>query len=196
MSTLHSPLDLTGGSRAAGRDLGGPQLTGFVVGTAFVGIAALFVAGSALTDPGGWLGVGMTAVWLVPLVALAVLALLRPRQAVPVLVGTALLPLAFGAWSLVDPTGARDWENGIGPVSLVVLLVVSAGLVTIGLSRPTFAGALLLVVTVVPPLLAALAPGPGRGAPLSLALLTLPLVVSGALYLLAGSNEHGRAARR
>lgn len=196
MSTLHSPLDLTGGSRAAGRSLGGPQLTGFVVGAAFVGIAALFVAGSALTDPGGWVGVGMTAVWLAPLVALAVLALLRPRPAVPVLVGTVLLPLAFGAWSLVDPAGARDWENRIGPVSLVVLLVVSAGLVTLGLSRPTLAGVLLLVVTVVPPLLAALGPGTGRGAPLSLALLTLPLVVSGVLYVLAGSNERGRDVRR
>ena len=196
MSTLHSPLDVTGGSRAGGRTLGGPMLPGFVVGAAFVGLAALFVAGSALSDPGGWAAVGMTAAWLVPLVALVVLAFWRPRQAVPVLVVAALLPLAFGAWSLVDPTAARDWENRVGPVGLVVLLVVSAGLVTLGLSRPVLAGAVLLVVTVVPPLLAALAPGTGRGEPLSLALLTLPLVVAAVLYLVAGTRARGRHPHR
>lgn len=195
MSTLHSPLDVTGRSRAGGRALGGPVLTGFVVGAAFVGLAALFVAGSAFADPGGWAAVGMTAAWLVPLVALVALAFWRPRQSVPVLVVAALLPLALGAWSLVDPAAARDWENRVGPVGLVVLLVVGAGLVTLGLSRPGLAGAVLLVVTVVPPLLAALAPGDGRGAPLSLALLTLPLVVTAVLYL-AGTRARGRDPHR
>lgn len=196
MSTLHPPLDVAGRSRASRRALGGPVLTGLVVGAAFVGLAALFVAGSAFADPGGWSAVGMTAAWLVPLVALVALAFWRPRQSVPVLVVAALLPLALGTWSLVDPTAARDWENRVGPVGLVVLLVVGAGLVTLGLSRPGLAGAVLLVVTVVPPLLAALAPGAGRGAPLSLGLLTLPLVVSAVLYLVAGTRARGRDPHR
>lgn len=196
MSTLHPPLDVTGGSRAGGRTFGGPLLVGFVVGAAFVGLAALFVAGSAFTDPGGWAAVGMTAAWLVPLAALVVLAFWRPRQAVPVLGVAALIPLAFGAWSLVDPAAARDWENRVGPVGLVVLLVVSAGLLTLGLSRPVLAGVVLLVVTVVPPLLAALAPGAAGEAPLSVTLLTLPLVLSAVLYLVAGARAPGSDPHR
>lgn len=35
-------------------------------------LGGLFVAGSALDDPGGWQAVAMTALWVLPLVALAV----------------------------------------------------------------------------------------------------------------------------
>jgi hypothetical protein len=39
-------------------------LVGFLLGSGFVGLVVLFVTGAALTDPGGWRSIGLTAAWL------------------------------------------------------------------------------------------------------------------------------------
>lgn len=51
----------------------------------FVGLMALFVGGDAVTDPGGWVGIGGTALWVLVVLGLSLLALTRPGAAMPVL---------------------------------------------------------------------------------------------------------------
>jgi hypothetical protein len=162
---------------------------GFAIGSAYLGLVVLILAGSTLTDPGGWLGIGLTAAWLLPTLALAVLALLRPSAAVPVLAILTLMPVGMGFWSLVDYQGARDWEDHNGPISLVLLIVVAAGLLLLGLALPTTAGVLLLIATVAPSVLALIGAGDNWFEPLSISLVTAPLVAAGVLYVVAGTRR-------
>lgn len=159
---------------------------GFAVTFGFCAFAALIVAGYTLTDPGGATGLGLTVLWLVPMSALAGLALYRPDVAFPLLVVSTLLPLGFGVWTLVDYVGARDWEDQRGPVSLVLLLVVAIPLAVEGLSRPSRAGWLLIGVVLLPLVLAVIGAGSEWGQALSIGILASPVLIGGALYLLAG----------
>jgi hypothetical protein len=159
---------------------------GFAVTLGFCGLAAFIVAGYTVTDPGGWFGVGVTALWLVPMIALAALALYRPDTAVWALALAAILPLGFGIWTLVDYVAARDWEDKTGPVSLVFIVAVAIPLAVEGLSRPTLAGLLLVGVMVVPLVLAVLGAGSEWGQALSIGIVASPVLLGGVLYLFAG----------
>lgn len=162
---------------------------GFSVTVAFLGLAGLMVAGYTLTDPGGWTGLGLTALWVVPSLGLAALSFYRPDTAMPVLAVASLLPIGFGVWTLVDYDGARGWEDQHGPVSLVLVLAVGLPLAVEGLSRPTPAGVLMLGVTVVPLVLSMAGAGSEWGQALSIGLLLAPVVAGAVLYLLAGRSR-------
>ncbi len=159
---------------------------GFSVTLAFLGLAGVMVAGYTLTDPGGWTGLGLTALWVLPAAGLVALSFYRPDTAVPVLAVASLAPLAFGVWTLVDYDGARGGEDQHGPVSLVLVLVVGLALAVEGLARPTPAGVMMLAITVVPWVLSVVGAGSDWGQALSIGLLTVPVVVSGVLYVVAG----------
>ena len=167
---------------------------GFGLVAGFLGFAAWVVAGYGLTDPGGWSGVGLTALWMLPMLALVVLAVYRPGTAIPVLAAAAVLPVAFGVWTLVDYDTAMAWEDRTGPVSLMLVLVVGLPLAVAGLSRPTAAGALLLTITVVPWVVSIVGAGDDWGRALSIGLVTLPVVAGGVLLLLAGRFWTGAGA--
>ena len=167
---------------------------GFAVTVAFLGLAGLMVAGYTLTDPGGWTGLGLTALWVVPTLGLAALSFYRPDAAVPVLAVASLVPLGFGVWTLVDYDGARGWEDQHGPVSLVFVLVVGLSLAVEGLSRPTPAGVMMLGITVVPLVLSMVGAGCDWGQALSIGLLAAPVVAGGVLYVLAGRSRTGSGA--
>jgi hypothetical protein len=167
---------------------------GFGVTVAFLGLAGLMVAGYTLTDPGGWTGLGLTALWVLPLLGLAALSFYRPDAAVPVLAVASLVPIGFGVWTLVDYAGVRGWEDQHGPVALVFLLVLGLPLAVEGLSRPTPAGLLMLGITVVPLVLSLVGAGSDWVEALSIGLLTTPVVVGGVLYLVAGRSRSGSAA--
>jgi hypothetical protein len=154
----------------------------------------LMVAGYTLTDPGGWTGLGLTALWVVPTLGLAALSFYRPDTAVPVLAVASLVPLGFGVWTLVDYDGARGWEDQHGPVSLVFVLVVGLSLAVEGLSRPTPAGVMMLGITVVPLVLSMVGAGSDWGQALSIGLLAAPVVAGGVLYLIAGRSRTGSGA--
>ena len=168
---------------------------GFSVTVAFLGLAGLMVAGYTLTDPGGWTGLGLTALWAIPALGLAVLAFYRPDTALPVLAVASLLPIGFGVWTLVDYDGARGWEDQHGPVSLVLILAVGLPLAVEGLSRPTDAGLLMLGITVAPLVLSMVGAGSEWGQALSIGLLSAPIVAGGVLYLLAGRSRTGPPAQ-
>jgi hypothetical protein len=168
---------------------------GFGVTVAFLGLAALMVAGDTLTDPGGWTGLGLTVLWVVPTLGLVVLSFYRPDTAIPVLAVASLVPVGFGVWALVDYAGVRDWEDQRGPVGLVFLLVVGLALAVEGLFRPTAAGLMMLGITVLPLALSLIGAGSDWGRALSIGLLTAPVVIGGVLYLLAGRSRSGSHAR-
>lgn len=162
---------------------------GFALSMGFCALAGLIVAGETLTDPGGWTGIGLTVLWLVPTIGLAVLAFYRPDTAIPVLALATLLPVGYGAWTLVDYEGARGWEDQTGPVSLVFLLMIAVPLTVEGLSRPIPAGLLMVGVILVPPVLSMIGAGSEWGLALSIGVVTVPVLVGGVLYLLAGRSR-------
>lgn len=159
------------------------------VALGFVGLIALFVGGDAVVSPGGWVGIGGTAAWVLATLGLCLLAFYRPTAAMVVLAVAACAPLAFGAWSLVDYAAAREWEDSHGPLSLVLVLSVCGPAAVAGLFHPHAAGYLILTVTVVPLLLAAVGVGSNFSEPLTVGLLLVPLVGSGVLFLLSGRHQ-------
>ena len=162
---------------------------GFALSMGFCALAGFMIAGYTLTDPGGWAGLGLTALWLVPAIGLAALAFYRPDTAIPVLALATLLPVGFGVWTLVDYEGARGWEDQTGPVSLVFLLVIAVPLAVEGLSRPTPAGLLMVGMILVPLALSMIGAGSEWGLALSIGVLAIPVLVGGVLYLLAGRSR-------
>lgn len=159
---------------------------GFAITVAFAGFCGLIVVGYTLTDVGGWKAVGLIAAVAVPLALLCLVAYHRPSVAAPLLGVAACVPIGFGVMQLVDYQRWSDWEDQTGPVSLVLVLLVAVPLAVLGLSRAATAGWLLLAVTVLPLLLAAIGAGTEWSRPLSIGVLVLPLAVSGVLLVLAG----------
>ena len=155
----------------------------------FVGLVTFIVGGYAVTDPGGWAGIGGAAVVVLAILGTCLLAWYRPGVAVVVLAVAALAPVAFGVWSLVGYGAAHDWEDSHGPLSLVLVVAVCAPAGVAGLFRPRAAGYLILTVSVVPVLLAAVGAASHFYEPLSLGLLLAPLVASGVMFLLSGRQQ-------
>ncbi|WP_344132754.1 hypothetical protein [Pedococcus bigeumensis] len=152
----------------------------------------LFVGGDAVTDPGGWAGIGGTAVFVLVVGALCLLAWYHAGASFAVLAVAASAPLAFGVWSLVDYGAAHDWEDSHGPLSLVLVVAICAPAGVAGLFRPRAAGYLILTVSVVPLLLAAVGATSHFYEPLSVGLLLAPIVASGILFLLSGRQQGQR----
>lgn len=155
---------------------------------ALIGLfGSLFVIGETFDDPGGWRAVTMVASWLLPLVALAWFALVRPAVAGPVLVVVTLLVAAF---TLADAAVGIVPRDGWGPVAAIAVFAVALALAFLGLRRPSRAGVLLLTLGAAQ-LGAVLLERAGSGAPgLSLGgssgVVVVPVLVGGLLFWLAG----------
>lgn len=150
-------------------------------------LVGLFVIGETVDEPGGWQAVGLIAAWLVPLAVLAVLAWRRPEAAGWVLGGLTGVVVLGAVWFAVAPEAVRGLENHVGPVRALAVFVVSAALGVLGLARTRLAAVLLLVVGLGPMLLGGL----GRGGMSSLAAMSLPAVLTGALYLASALAARG-----
>lgn len=152
-------------------------------------LTAAFVIGETAADPGGWAAVGLITAWAAPLAGCALVPWRWP-DAGTWLLGVLTAALIGGAaWFAVDPGGWRHLENGVGPVRVLATVVVTGGLAVLGLRRTAVAGILLVVAAAVPVLLDS-----GRGGGLSsLAVVAVPALVSGVLYLLAAAaGDHPR----
>jgi hypothetical protein len=159
-------------------------------------LGGLFVAGYAFEDPGGWAAVGMTALWVLPLVALSVFALLRPEAAAPAFIW---VTFAVGLFTLADSAFGVIPRDEWGPVAAVVVFALGVALAFLGLHRAGLAGLLMIVTGLVQ--FAAIAvgvtvhesgDGPGPGAMLggSSGVVVMPLLLVGALFLLSGLLDH------
>lgn len=153
---------------------------------ATVGVFTLWVIGESLADPGGWAGVALVSLWLVPMVGLTVLAWRLPGAGAPVL---AAVTAAFVALSLAAAVW-RDWWHDLqqdrGPVLVVVGLALAAPLAALAFHRPRLGGALLCTAGLVPVVLGVVVRTSGAAA---LGVVSPPLVVCGALFLLAAGRR-------
>lgn len=161
----------------------------------YVGLVTAIVGGYAVTDPGGWAGIGGTAAVVLTMLGSSLLAWWRPDRAIVVLMLAAGAPVAFGVWSLLDYGATYDWEDSHGPASLVLVLAISAPAGVAGLFRPRAAGYLILTVCLLPLLLAAVGAASHFYEPLAVGLLLTPLVASGVLFVLSGIR-HGEPRPR
>lgn len=164
------------------------------VTSGYVGLVTLFVGGYAVTDPGGWVGIGGTAAAVAIMCAMALLALVHPGRTLAVLVVAACAPLAFGLWSLTDYAAAYEWEDSHGPVSLVLVVAICGPAAVAGLHHPRAAAHLIIAVSVIPVLLASVGAGAHFYEPLSVGFLLMPLLVAAGLFLLAGHLDRSPQA--
>jgi len=160
------------------------RLLGFWLTAAVMVFAFAFVIGETVSDPGGWAAVGYLATWLVPLAALVWLAIRRPEWASRLLLAALVLPVGFAAWGLLDRQGWRDFQDGVGPVGAILVMVLGTALAFLGRHRThmVLAGWAMVALTVLPALLLA---GEHGGA-MSTLLPSVPVLVSGLLYVVAG----------
>ena len=171
------------------RDVSVVAWVGFSLVAAFSGFVALMLIGDLVADPGGWRAAGLIAAFVVPLVGLAALAFYWPAVAVRILAVLSLLPVGFGLWELLDYETVRAWEDTHGPVALALVVILGAALAIAGLSRPLASGVLMVVVTVVPLVLAMVGAGSDWFRPLSIGLVSLPILIGGVLFLVAGRQR-------
>jgi hypothetical protein len=158
----------------------------------FTGFVTLFVVGESAADPGGWVGIGGPAAWVLLMVGLGIWAAYRPSAALVALAVLACAPLAYGVWSLLAYREASNWEDDHGPISLLLSLAVCAPAAVAGLFRPRPAGYLILAASAGPIVLAAIGAASKFYRPLSIGLLLLPIVVSGVLFVLAARQRRKR----
>lgn len=162
---------------------------GFGLMALFGGFFGLFLVGETLSDPGGWEGVGLVALWAVPLALVCLLAWYRPDAAGWVFAPLVAVVVGLSIWFAVDPTGWRSFENHHGPVRAVIVFAVAAALALWGLQRTLPAGILLVVVGIAPIVLSSA----GHGGTASLAVAGSPPLMTGLLYLASVHVErHGR----
>ena len=108
-------------------------------------LGGAFVLGETFSDPGGWTAVWVSALWVVPLVAMSVFALLRPEAMAPVfVVVTAVVALFTLVDSLVGIIPRDDW----GPVAAIVVFALGVALAFLGLRRALLAGTLMATAAV------------------------------------------------
>ena len=163
-------------------------LLALVIGGAFAALWGLFMVGELVSDPGGWYGLGLAALFVVPVLALGALALWRPAWAAP------LLTVLVGLWvvaAVLSVVFADEWqafEDTHGPISLILMLALSVPLLALGRTRSMLAGVLLLVATSVPLVtgVAWVAAGAGFGGTLVLLIMGMPFIAAGVLLVAVG----------
>ena len=161
---------------------------GFAFTCVYGTFGALFIAGEAVDDPGGAAALGLVAGWLLPLVALLVVAVRRPDGASRLFAALTVALCALEVSAVAAASTWRSFEDDVGPVRAVALFVLAVSLGVLGRHRTGTAGALLLTLGAFPVLLALLSAHGHTGAPLIA--VSLPAALTGALYLAAGLAPH------
>lgn len=159
-----------------------------------VGPAAMwifFVSAEILSDPGGWRGLGFVILWVLPILALAALALRRPGWAAPVMTALVGVWVAANLLTVGFATAWAQYEDTHGPIGLVVMLGLCVPIVLLGRARALRAGILLLVAVITPIAcgIAAMVVSWTVGGGIVLVVIGGPFLVSGVLLVLAGRSE-------
>lgn len=159
-------------------------------------IGGVFAAGYAFADLGTLLALGLTAAWVVPLVAMSVAALRWPEASAPWLT---VLTLAM---VLLVPLARRFHlvPESAGPVLTMAMLALAVPLAFLGLRMAATAGTLLLVLaaTQLVGTMIGYLRSPAGEVPLghlfsgSSGVIILPMLVAGLLFLAAGLAAHER----
>jgi len=165
---------------------------GLVLMAVFTFVGAVWIAGEAFADPGGWRAAGLVAMWLVPLAVLLAISWYRLAWATVLLSALTAGVVSLSIWFAADSEAWRAFGNDNGPLRAIASFVLAAPIALLGWRRPLPAGVLLVVLGGVPVALSAASTLGGLG---SLAAVSLPPVLTGILYLLADVIARGASAR-
>ena len=146
--------------------------------------AFFFLIGETLDDPGGWDAVGLIACWLIPLVVLVAVAWWRPGAARAPLVWSVSLPVAYAATALVDRDSWTSFQDRVGPIGAVLVMVLGLALAALGRhAETTLEAGWAMVALALLPCLVLLVIGHLMA---SLVAASLPVHIGGALYVGVG----------
>lgn len=145
---------------------------------------------------GGWVAVGGTAAWLVPLVGLALLAWHRPDWAAAALGVLLLGLLVVYGWSVITPESWTTFEDTNGPIGALIAFALAAPMAVLGCKRARVAGVMLIALPVLPTLLVLISVARGLGAEgWPIAVVTAPAAIVGVLHLVASFLQPPRPPR-
>lgn len=161
--------------------------SGFGAMVLFAAFFALFLVGDTVSDPGGWTGAGLVALWAVPLALICLLAWFRPDPARWVFASLLGVTIGSSIWFAFDPGGWRSFENQHGPVRAVLIFALAAALALWGLRRTMWAGVMLLTLGILPIAISSF--GLGHGGMTSLAAASATPVITGLLYLASARED-------
>jgi hypothetical protein len=161
------------------------------VGVGPAAMWVLFVCAEMLSDPGGWRGLGFVTLWVLPMLALAALALRRPGWAAPAMTALVGVWVAASLLTVGFATAWAQYEDTHGPIGLIVMLGLCVPLVLLGRARALRAGILLLIAVITPIVcgIAAMLVSWTVGGGIVLVVIGGPFLVSGVLLVLAGRSE-------
>jgi hypothetical protein len=159
-----------------------------VLASMYAAFSGLFAVGETFADPGGWVAVGATAAWLIPLVALSLMAWHRPRRAATAL-GALLLALGgLYLWSVVAPQAWTTFEDSSGPIRALIAVTLALPMAALGWRQPRVAGVMLIALPALPTVMLLISVARGLGAEgWPMVIVTAPAGIIGALYLMVGS---------
>jgi hypothetical protein len=161
---------------------------GAAIGSGYAAFVLVLLVASGITE-GGWTGLALSVAWVALVAGLLTAALLRPPVAASLLAALVVPLMGFGVWRMTDYEAARTWENAHGPIELVLLVTLVAGLLLLGLEEPMLPGVLVLVAAVVPPVMALAGAGAVGPEVLAAFMVTAPLAAAGAMYVWAGTRR-------
>lgn len=164
------------------------QRTGAAVMAVFTVLAAIFIAGYALQDPGGNAGLLMTLAWVVPMLVLAVAAWFWPAPTAPLLLALASAFIAACVWLAFDPAALREFISENGPVIAVSVVALAFPAAVLGLQRAALAGWLLVGLGVLPLLITVIGRSGGAS---SLAAASVVPLIAGISYLVSARMASG-----
>lgn len=154
----------------------------------FAVLGGMFIAGESLSDPGGLVGLMLTAAWLFPMIVGCWLAWRRPRIAFPLLMVWSIGILGLLVWQSLAPGWWHTFINSNGPIITIAMFALSVPLTIYGYERRTRFVAFILLGMPVLAMIAGSNTGEGRGPILrggSTLVVSLPILAAGVLYLIA-----------
>lgn len=157
---------------------------GFALTAVVAGLFGLFLIGETLSDPGGLKGIGLVALWAVPLGLLCLLAWFRPAVAAWALVPLVAAMTSLSIWFAADSGAWRAFENRHGPIRAVLLFALALALALWGLRRTAAAGVMLLVIGIVPITLSSI----GHDGMVSLGAVSSAPLITGLCYLASAAE--------
>ena len=167
------------------------QRTGAAVMAVFTVLAAIFIGGYAMQDPGGNAGLLITLAWVLPMLILAVGAWFWPAPTAPLLLALASAFIAACVWLAFDPAALREFISENGPVIAVSVVALAFPAAVLGLKRTALAGWLLVALGVLPLLITII----GRSGPVgSLAAASVVPLICGIVYLVSVRMASGSQA--
>jgi hypothetical protein len=147
-------------------------------------LVSLFLIGETFDDPGGWDAVLLNLQWIVPLIALLIIAYINPRFARPLFIALSSVIVGMAFTQMIWTKEWQELKFQRGPVIGIATMVLCIALTIWARHKSSIAGFLMVISAGFPILAEALMIGTLRLGG-STAALTLPAVFVGILLMIA-----------